>query len=566
MGTALLKSDDYLPTLEPRVMPRAGGLTWSLNWLEEGVLRQRMYRADEMQTVTENVQGRPDTYTSQAFFSRGRRQAVAVAAFGHAWVDLDIYKSSAPLHPGEGGEHLIAFCEAHGIPTPSLIIDSGRGIYCKWLLRGILPGVAAPKLVRLNKELVTKFQPWCADSASVDAARILRVVGSINSKSGRTVSIIADTGHRYDFNTLADAVLPMSRAELQAAREAIAAKAAEKAARKEQVVSITRERARRDGECAPAKKSPRSWQWSVLDDLRTLARLRWGGVVPSGQRDIFGHIGASMLGHIFEKQPERLWAEIQTFAALLLPADYRAKELHGHSSTLLRRIENGEGSYKYRTETIIEKLGITAIEMQDMKVLIDAEEKEGRRRRKRRTTGERADRPNGTTGHDRADWRAQVAAGSAAMEKPWEAAGVSRRTWYRKQAAKPADRRRKAVKKVPSESILRRTKIILMGRAGDKQAFAEYMHYLRQHWAQRIEAAQADRWSSEAQENLELGMRADLARCGEYYRAGKEGRAVKKRKSPVRKQVRAQVDTQMTDQEWKEQMEDMEAILTGRAA
>jgi len=52
--------------------------------------------------------------------------------------------------------------------------------------------------------------------------------------------------------------------------------------------------------------------------------------------------------------------------------------------------------------------------------------------------------------------------------------------------------------------------------------------------------------------------------------ARKEGRSVKKRKSPVRKQFRVQVDTpvatQMTDQEWKEQMEDVEAILTGRAA
>ncbi len=36
-------------------MPRASGLTWSLNWLESGQLRQRMYRADEMATIVDNA-------------------------------------------------------------------------------------------------------------------------------------------------------------------------------------------------------------------------------------------------------------------------------------------------------------------------------------------------------------------------------------------------------------------------------------------------------------------------------------------------------------------------------
>ncbi|WP_342627816.1 hypothetical protein AAC691_17235 [Nguyenibacter vanlangensis] len=561
MGAALLEPDDLI--YEPRIMPRAGGLMWALNYPEDGVLKQRMCRADEMVTQIDNAQGQPDRYMSQAYFSRPRRRATHVALFTHTWVDLDIYNSPEPLDAGEQGEHLVAFCEDHGIPTPSLIIDSGRGIYCKWLFTAVLPGQAATKLVRVNRELVKKFGPWFVDRSAVDASRILRIVGSINSKSGRPVRIIADTGHRYDFDRLADAVLPMSRAALKAAREAGAARKAERAA-KEQVVSITRERARRDGECAPAKKSPRSWQWAVLDDLRTLVRLRWGGVVPAGQRDIFGHIGASMLGQIFENQPERLWAEIQTFAGLLLPDDYRTRELHGHSSTLLRRVEDGRGSYQYRAETIIDRLGITSAEMQDMKVLIDRDEKEGRRRRKRRRDG-RADRPHGTTGHDRAEWRVQVATGSAAFEKPWEAAGVSRATWYRQQAAKPASRRRKGGK-TPNAATLRRTKLVLMGRARDKAAFGEYMYGLREYWTQRVEAAQADRWSAEAQEKLDLAMRSDFARCVEYYKAGAEGRPVKKRKSTRRPPAQVATIKRLDDREWREYMDDLDAMMEVLAA
>ncbi|WP_336763850.1 hypothetical protein [Asaia sp. VD9] len=151
---------------------------------------------------------------SQAFFSRGRRLADRVAAFTHAWIDCDIYKSPHPLDPGPDGSAILQFCTTQGIPAPSLIIDSGRGIYLKWLFTAVIPGKTASKLVRLNKELVRKFSTWCSDPASVDAARILRVVGSINGKSGRPVRIVRDTGARYDFDQLADAVLPMTRAAL----------------------------------------------------------------------------------------------------------------------------------------------------------------------------------------------------------------------------------------------------------------------------------------------------------------------------------------------------------------
>jgi len=526
-----------------------------------------MYRADEMTTIIDNAQGRSDTYQSQAFFARGRRLADRAAAFTHAWIDCDIYKSPVHLDPGTNGSTIIAFCHQQDIPPPSLIIDSGRGVYLKWLFTGIIPGKAAPKLVRVNKELVKKFKAWCSDPAAVDAARILRVVGSINSKSGRPVRIIADTGHRYDFDSLSDAVLPMTKAALAAARETLAAKAVASSAEREKLVSISRERARRDGDCAPNKKSPRSWQWAVIDDLRTLARIRWGGMVPEGHRSIFGHIGASMLGHIYETQPDRLWAEIQTFAALLLPAGYRQKDLQAHSSTLLKRIEKGDGSYRYKAATIIDKLDIQDAEMDELKVLISSEEKAYRRNRARRQGG-RSDRPNGTTGHDRRGWRVEVAAGSAELEKPWEHQGISRATWYRHKAAG-------TVKKLPKSkrTVSNRTRLMVMGRAHDKAAFREFTSHQRSHWQDRIREAEAQGWGSDALGNLEMAMRADLARSIEYYRAGEEGRAVQRRKSS-RKGVKAPAF--VIDQnpppspeeirEHQEQIEDMEAILAAWAA
>ncbi len=278
---------------------------------------------------------------------------------------------------------------------------------------------------------------------------------------------------------------------------------------------------------------------------------------------MFGHIGASMLGHIFESQPDRLWAEIQTFASLLLPSDYHQGQLEGHSSTLMKRVQNGDGSYRYRTATIIDRLDIQDTEMVHLKALISKDEKDRRRNVRRRDKG-RSDR-TATTGQDRDEWRVQVAAGSAELEKPWEHHGMSRATWYRHKASG-------SVKKLPKSRrvVSDRARVLVMGQAQDKAAFRAFMSYRREYWRMKRTEAVTAGWSADALDNQALAMRADFARLTEYYRAGAEGRAVKRREPRARRLslVAAQAP-QMTPTErqaWREQMEDMDAFMSLWAA
>ncbi len=50
---------------------------------------------------------------------------------------------------------------------------------------------------------------------AVDAARVLRVIGTRHGKANAIVEAITPAGEVWDFNELADRVLPLTRAELR---------------------------------------------------------------------------------------------------------------------------------------------------------------------------------------------------------------------------------------------------------------------------------------------------------------------------------------------------------------
>ena len=86
------------------------------------------------------------------------------------------------------------------IPQPSIMARSGRGVYVFWLLRDdkdpSKPPHAWPEKLQLyklcNRELNTRIRAHAlpADRMAIDAARVLRVPGSIHRKTGRRVEYV----------------------------------------------------------------------------------------------------------------------------------------------------------------------------------------------------------------------------------------------------------------------------------------------------------------------------------------------------------------------------------------
>ena len=425
---------------EPRVLPVSGFPFWTLNTIEPGHgMRQRVYHLDEMEFVLAHIANDRDTYVSQALFDKPCRRAIHVKWLTHAYLDLDIYKLPVPPNPGVAGSEIRTFCRNGGLPEPSVIVSSGRGIYLKWMWSSPLPRAAAGRAVAVNKALVRRFREWGADPAAVDVSRVLRLVGTQNTKSGEFARILyqADRSGKpltYDFDTFADEILCYNLEQIRQFRADAKSKA--------ELRILDHERARRAAhENAKARNGKafckEDWHWGVLEDLRTLAGVRYeDGVVPEGSRDLFGHIGACQLARVIPSG--QLWPEIQEWSRILLPAGYRkSAEFRSHCSTLLdnaKRAASGELDtwngrkvtpvYTYRASTLIDRLQITGTEMAQLTRLIDAGEKRRRDRESWRANH---------TGLSREEYLAQ---NTKSANKPWELEGISRCHWYRNQKQK----------------------------------------------------------------------------------------------------------------------------------
>lgn len=131
------------------------------------------------------------------------------------------------------------------IPRPSIMARSGRGVYLLWLLRDekdpTIPPKAWPNRIALYKELNRALNARLrdnhlpADRAAIDAARVLRVPGSIHRKTGRRVEYVIEldqTGRGFVYTLPELASLLEIKAPIGELPEATRAEAKPQGARK----------------------------------------------------------------------------------------------------------------------------------------------------------------------------------------------------------------------------------------------------------------------------------------------------------------------------------------------
>ena len=181
--------------------------------------QQAAYPLRELPTVLKLVsQDRRDMdwWISQAVFAKPNRRKVNLAHVGVAYVDLDYYRfpSLACLCNSEILDRVCMHSEQNGIPLPSMVIDSGKGLQIKWFHEP-LPRKALPRWETLEKGLVKSFFQLGADMNARDISRVLRIINTYNQKNGAQVEVIwvnhdydILTPARYAFNDLVEQVLP----------------------------------------------------------------------------------------------------------------------------------------------------------------------------------------------------------------------------------------------------------------------------------------------------------------------------------------------------------------------
>ena len=385
----------------------------------------------DMPQVLSLIDPSRDTWLSQAEFIKPNRRVVNLARLGLLFVDLDTYRQ--PWAQGRSPEQLadavLFFCQEEGIPPPSLIVFSGRGVQAKWLLEGTLPRRALPRWNACQCFLVDRLATLGADSAAKDASRVLRLVDTVNSKSGEICRVIhvedGPDGHpvRYSFEYLAEILLPLSRQEIEEQRQ-------ERIERRQLKLL--------DGGRSSNLRgfSGRQLAWDRLEDLRRLVELRGG--VAEGERmlHLFWRLNFLLLSGATNSA--LMYHEAAALARELDPSwNYRSKEL----MTLYAKARANEAGetvefqgrkypplYTPRNDTLINLFRITDDEQRKLRTIISSD-MAAERHRKRDEARRRA-----AGAVDRATYEAN----SASRQKPWEALGMSRASWYRAGKPTPA--------------------------------------------------------------------------------------------------------------------------------
>lgn len=365
--------------------------------------RQRSYPVVDMGKIIPMLPRDRDTWLSQAEFFRRNRRLVNLSSIALQFVDVDYYHSRyAGLSRDVVIYTMIRALEDAGVPLPSIILDSGRGLQAKWMLEAALPRQALPRWNAVQSHLVDALADFGADARAKDGSRVLRLVDTVNTRSGTRVEVAFTTASpstgeliRYDFDSLADLVLPFTRSEL----------AALKAARLEaKVARIERQQLRLvpGGLYGLRRLGDRQLAWDRLEDIRTLSRLRgWAGGNPAGHRDVF-LFWATNFAALGGVEPRHLHREAVELAKEFAPT-WSHREAQAAVGTVVRkakemaageRVEyNGRKYpplYTPRNSTLMCQLQVTPEEERQLQTIITKDEK--RRRDRERDTGRRRSR------------------------------------------------------------------------------------------------------------------------------------------------------------------------------
>ena len=145
--------------------------------------------------------GQKDTYVSMNSFyyskdsKKPERKVCCLKRLNALYVDIDCYK--------EGMRNDIVLKDLEDrvfgkeLPYPTFVINSGRGLYLIWKFKKSEDRNALPRWERTQVYLINALGHYGADPACKDAARVLRVPNSVNSKSKTDVKVMRYYGNEY---------------------------------------------------------------------------------------------------------------------------------------------------------------------------------------------------------------------------------------------------------------------------------------------------------------------------------------------------------------------------------
>lgn len=362
--------------------------------------RQLHVHPDQLTDVARLLRGRSDCYLTPNRFT-GPRSVARLLHLSTLWADLDYHRlpSLSGLHPWHVRDQALRLLAEAAIPAPGLAIATGRGLCLVWRHQPV-PRAALPRWRACQRRITDVLAGLGADPVATDAARVLRLIGTVNGHTGALVEAISPLWPAWPFEELAGELLELGRGELRSLAVARAARSARRGTLPARPPSTI-------------LTAGTYWE-AVLSDLQRLRLHRWLGPLPSGHRDAWmflAGVAASWLAPapVLRRELVVLARECADWDEPEARARLSAVVARSYSAARGERIEwegrQVDPRYRFRAETILRWLSIEPEEMRaaGLRVLVDVD-------RRREIAAERERRSANATGRTKATREAYLSA------------------------------------------------------------------------------------------------------------------------------------------------------------
>lgn len=338
------------------------------------------YRA--LRTIVEEVEGEKDIYISSNTYYKPKRSTSYIRQFRALYIDLDLKKYGK----SEAVYIIYDLVNQNKIPTPSMIVDSGRGIHLYWRIRNA-PYGAIHTWQELEDYLYNQLKVLGADIQATDSSRVLRLPNTVNSRINEKCKVlIINDDIEYSMYDLREEFLNYS-------------------SKKAYQLEFEQTKINKQKKQSVISRLFNSYTLHLarVEDIEELAKLRNYNV--KGYRNFILHCYAYWKG-IYTRDVAELEKEVIEFnnsfrnplrasevnailrcipKAISKFVEYEQGLRNGETKRVTKGMSD-KGGYWYKNQTLIERLDITLDEQKHMKTIISQEEKYRRNNDKRKAS------------------------------------------------------------------------------------------------------------------------------------------------------------------------------------
>lgn len=314
-------------------------------------------------TILDNpIEGVENMFMTLNTFYKPWRKIENVKELSALYLDIDYYNTEYTKEQVLTAIDDKAACDE--IPHPSLVIDSGRGLYIIWHIKK-LHYTSLPVWKSVQEFLYSQFKQYGADRKCLDCARILRVPGSINSKVNKKVEILQQYNIVHNIFDIQYFYVPKITPEVTTTKT--------KSKKKKFKKMITKKKRGR-----PFKEVSRFNESTLflarLHDLIKLCEMRNYNV--KGHREMILFLYRYWLCSFSCDEKKSLEDTLELNQCFKEPLS--KSEAASATRSAETAYNDKDKEYRYKNKTLIELLEITPEEQRQLKTIIGAAEKRKR--------------------------------------------------------------------------------------------------------------------------------------------------------------------------------------------